>query len=61
MPRYLYECSKCKKQLELEQSISARTAPLCCEPDCGGIEMESIIQKTTFVLKGPRWAKDGYK
>jgi len=59
MPIYEYRCPKCKKIVELQQSIKEKVAPLCCEEDCN-IEMEPLISMTSFALKGSGWAKDGY-
>ena len=59
MPLYDYECPKCGKRLELEQSINNRIAPKCFEKDCN-VDMEQIIGTPTFILKGDCWGKDGY-
>ena len=61
MPRYEFKCPKCKSIIELDKKISDDTLPLCCEPDCGGIEMIKIMSSTSFVLAGDCWARDGYK
>lgn len=60
MPRYDFSCPKCKRVVELQRSIKDETLPLCCEEGCGGIEMEQIISKTAFSLKGGGWAATGY-
>ena len=61
MPTYVYECPKCHRQVELVRSIKEdSTEPLCCEEDCGGLEMFKVIQPAAFHLKGKGWAKDGY-
>ncbi len=60
MPYYLYECPKCRRQIELEQKIKDRCAPLCCEENCN-IEMETVVTTTGFILKGSGWARDGYQ
>lgn len=59
MPIYTYECPKCHKQVDLEQKISAKQAPLCFEEGCD-TETFQVIGKSSFVLKGGGWAKDGY-
>jgi putative FmdB family regulatory protein len=59
VPTYVYSCPKCKSTLELVQSINERKSPMCFEEDCD-VEMENVIQLTSFSLKGPGWAKDGY-
>jgi putative FmdB family regulatory protein len=60
MPTYEYECPKCRKQLELQQSINNRVNPKCFEEGCDGVDMDTIISTSTFILKGSCWAKDGY-
>jgi putative FmdB family regulatory protein len=59
MPTYVYQCPKCGRRAELEQSMTNRTAPMCCEESCN-VEMETVIGVTSFVLKGSGWARDGY-
>jgi len=61
MPTYVYRCNGCGAELELVQKISEKQAPLCENPACESeAEMETIIGKTSFVLKGTSWARDGY-
>ena len=60
MPRYEFECPKCKRVIELERSIKDETVPLCCEDSCGGIEMIQLISRSSFSLKGTGWAAQGY-
>ncbi len=60
MPVYEFCCPKCKKVIELQKSIHDESRPLCCEPDCGDIEMEQIISRSSFHLKGLGWAAEGY-
>ena len=61
MPTYEFRCPKCRKVIELQRSIRDETSPLCMEPGCDGQqEMEQIISKTSFSLKGMGWASDGY-
>jgi putative FmdB family regulatory protein len=55
---YEYRCPKCAKNVELDQHLGD-PAPICCEENCN-IEMERIISKTSFVLKGSGWYRDGY-
>jgi len=60
MPTYNYQCPKCKRILEMKNKVSNRhVAPMCCNDGCN-IDMELIISKTSFTLKGSGWAKDGY-
>lgn len=60
MPTYTYECQKCHKVVEIQQSVSARVPPMCFEDGCNGEPMESVITQSSFILKGSGWAKDGY-
>ena len=61
MPIYQYECPKCGLSVELVQSFKEKKAPLCMEVGCdGNQEMETVIGKTSFILKGSSWARDGY-
>lgn len=47
--------------MEIQRSIKDESTPLCMEPGCDGQqEMEQIISKTAFALKGSGWASDGY-
>lgn len=61
MPVYEFRCSKCRRVVELQKSMSDESCPFCCEPGCDGQqEMERIISGTSFALKGMGWASDGY-
>lgn len=60
MPTYQFRCPKCRREIEIEKSIKDDTVPLCCSEDCGAIEMEQMISRTSFVLRGTGWFKDGY-
>ena len=57
MPIYTYRCEKCGKEMEVFQKFKARPSRVC--PDCSAY-MERVVSKTTFILKGKGWAKDGY-
>jgi len=60
-PLYEFSCPKCKRVIELERKVAERSvAPMCCEEGCN-IDMELMVSKTSFALKGSGWAKDGYK
>lgn len=61
MPTYQYECKTCGKQVELFQKISEKKAPACDSEGCEKQPMETLIQATSFRLKGTGWARDGYK
>lgn len=60
MPRYDFVCPKCKHEIEVEKSIKDESIPLCCEEDCGGVEMVQLISLSSFQLKGVGWADMGY-
>lgn len=60
MPTYEFQCPKCKKVVELTRSIKDETPVLCCEPDCGDIQMDQLISKSAFHLKGLGWSAEGY-
>lgn len=61
MPTYEFQCVKCRKVIEMQRSIKDNTTPLCMEVGCDGQqEMEQIISKSSFSLKGSCWASDGY-
>ena len=61
MPTYEFECVKCHKVIELQRSIKDSSVPMCVEEGCDGQqEMEQIISKSAFALKGMGWASDGY-
>ena len=57
MPIYEYECQKCKKSVEIMQSMSEKPVTTC--PDCSG-EMKKLISSSSFQLKGGGWYADGY-
>lgn len=73
MPIYEYRCQDCGHQFERRMKMSDDNPP-CPKPDphhdyqtdgtyepapCGG-ETVKQISRTSFVLKGGGWAKDGY-
>ncbi len=61
MPTYEFRCPKCRKVIELQKSMNDESCPLCVEPGCDGQqEMEQLISKSNFALKGMGWASDGY-
>lgn len=62
MPMYTYRCKDCKHTEEMIQSMKEGDAYLAARPrcrECNG-EVERIIQKTSFELKGYGWERDGY-
>jgi putative FmdB family regulatory protein len=57
MPIYEYQCPDCSGEFELMQKVGAE-APPC--PKCGGTKTARMLSRTSFVLKGGGWYKDGY-
>ena len=58
-PLYEFECPKCKGIVELQQKMTEKVAPLCCEENCN-VEMVPIMSRSSFAMVGGCWAKDGY-
>lgn len=61
MPRYDYVCIKCKKEYEVEQSMSDPPFEKHIGPKgktCGPVKR--LISASNFHLKGSGWSKDGY-
>ncbi len=56
--KYVYRCKTCKTDQEIEHSIKDDPVIKCqaCEGDT-----QRVIQRTSFVLGGDGWARDGYK
>lgn len=56
MPTYEYECET-GHEFTLQQSIKEEPADKCpiCMRRC-----KRLISRTSFHLRGPGWAKDGY-
>jgi len=52
MPMYEYGCIECGLEFEEFQKITAEPLKVC--PTCAG-EVERLISKTSFVLKGRGW------
>ena len=57
MPIYEYKCESCGNEFEELMKINA-PAPPC--PACGGEDVGRLVSRTSFVLKGGGWYKDGY-
>lgn len=55
---YEYKCRCCRHQFEAEQSI--KDDPLRECPVCLTYALDRLVSKSTFVLKGDGWFKDGY-
>lgn len=69
MPTYTYRCSE-GHEFEVVEKITDLPRLTCtCQTSEGAVQggdnkckgqVERIITKTSFVLKGNGWAKDGY-
>ena len=61
MPIYLYECKSCFNRFEKIVTMNnlLNLDDLMCEV-CESSEIERIIGKSNFRLKGDGWYKDGY-
>ena len=57
MPVYEYECKACHREFEYQQRMSDPEKTTC--EACGG-ELERLISRTAFQLKGSGWYKDLY-
>ncbi len=57
MPIYEYECSSCKKVVEVIQRITEK--PLATCPECNG-KVTKLVSMSAFHLKGNGWYADGY-
>ena len=57
MPIYEYGCKKCHREFEYQQRMSDPEKTVC--EACGG-ELERLISRTAFQLKGSGWYKDLY-
>jgi putative FmdB family regulatory protein len=57
MPLYEYACHRCGKTIEKLQRFS--DPPLTVHEDCGG-ELEKLISRSAFQLKGSGWYATDY-
>jgi putative FmdB family regulatory protein len=57
MPLYEYSCHRCGKIIEKLQRFS--DPPLTVHEDCGG-ELEKLISRSAFQLKGSGWYATDY-
>jgi putative FmdB family regulatory protein len=55
---YEYLCSNCKKEIEVEQKISDAPLEIC--PNCKDGKLSKLISRSSFVLAGSGWYRDGY-
>lgn len=63
MPTYSYKCETCGGEFDAVQSIKDPPLDECpTKTDTGGCKghPKRLISRTTFVLNGGGWAKDGY-
>jgi putative FmdB family regulatory protein len=62
MPIYIYQCIKCKREVEIFQRITDPPIKKC--KFCGG-KLIKLISNTSFILKGSGWyatsSKEGNK
>ena len=66
MPVYMFKCQRCSTIVEHSFKMSEYDAVKdeielngVCE-GCGATALKRTIDSPDFVLKGERWAKDGY-
>jgi len=58
---YEYRCRSCGNIIEANHSISINPKRMLYCPRCERMRsVKRIISKTSFVLKGDAWARDGY-
>ncbi len=57
MPIYEYKCKACGGEFEYQQRMSDEPKKVC--ETCEG-ELEKLISRTSFTLKGSGWYKDLY-
>jgi len=62
MPIYQYRCKKCNHEFKVLQKHSDKVKMLESGPceECGERDLEEIISRSTFHLKGGGWAENGY-
>ncbi|MEO8704045.1 MAG: zinc ribbon domain-containing protein [Kofleriaceae bacterium] len=58
MPTYEYRCNACGRESEVQQRMSDPDLVHC--EACGKDELERLISRTAFALKGSGWYKDLY-
>ena len=58
MPIYEYKCKACNREFEYQQRMSDPDKTDC--EACGKAELDRLISRTAFQLKGSGWYKDLY-
>lgn len=61
MPMYIYRCTHCQREIEVERPMAEYNKPpeWCCL--CTAQDWERLIGPTSFILQGDGWyAKGGY-
>ena len=58
MPRYLFKCTLCEDEREVDMSLDDFSSTIPCAK-CGEISRQKF-SPSTFILKGSGWASDGY-
>jgi len=58
MPIYEFRCNFCHNIFEVECKEKDRINVRCLK--CASNDLTPLISKTSFILKGKGWAKDGY-
>lgn len=62
MPFYEYKCKKCEGVFQILQKVDEKPPKCILKKEgktCEG-ETKKIVSKTSFILKGGGWFKDGY-
>ena len=58
MPWYEYRCERCNVETEKQLGIKEANKKIYC-PKCKK-QMQKLISKGSFILKGSGWYSDGY-
>lgn len=59
MPTYEYRCKSCGHEFEINQRMSDDALTDC--PKCNQAELEKLISRTSFQLKGTGWYATDFK
>jgi len=61
MPIYEWKCMSCGETTEVLQKYSD-PPPVCESEECknSSAGMIKVLGRTSFILKGPGWARDNY-